>query len=91
MTPEQRPSTVQGRLTCDGSDMADDLHELIARLEAIEVRAAHQELAIADLNEIVTQQWNRIAALDRQLMTTREELQNMSTEPHPGNQPPPHY
>ena len=63
----------------------------LARLHALEIRIAHQDRVIADLNDVVTQQWSRIAALDRQLKALREEIQNIAPEHAGGNQPPPHY
>lgn len=64
--------------------------DLLVRLEAIEIRVAHQDMAIADLNEVITEQWNRIAALERHLAMLRDELQNMATEPG-AHERPPHY
>lgn len=62
-----------------------------ARLDALEIRIAHQDKIIADLNEVVATQWRRIEALERELKFLREEVRNSwpgRGEPEP---PPPHY
>lgn len=61
------------------------------RLDALEIRIAHQDRTIAELNETVTAQWKRIDALERELKTLREDVRNAypaRAEPEP---PPPHY
>lgn len=59
--------------------------------EDLEVRIAHQEKMLADLNEIVTDQWRRIDLLERQVRQLREDVRNM-TPPREGDEPPPpHY
>ena len=61
------------------------------RLDALEIRIAHQDHVIAELNETVTAQWKKIDALERELKMLREEVRNAypaRTEPEP---PPPHY
>ena len=61
------------------------------RLEALEIRIAHQDRTIAELNETVTAQWRKIDALERELKMLREEVCNSfpaRSEPEP---PPPHY
>ena len=62
-----------------------------ARLDALEIRVAHQDHTIEALNETVTAQWKRIDALERELRMLREEVRNSypaRNEPEP---PPPHY
>jgi len=62
-----------------------------ASREDLEVRIAHQEKMLADLNEIVTDQWRRIDLLERQVRQLREDVRNM-TPPREGDEPPPpHY
>lgn len=62
-----------------------------ARIEDLEVRLAHHEKTIAELNEIVTQQWRRIDLVERQLSALREEMRN-AAPPRDGEEPPPpHY
>jgi len=62
-----------------------------ARLDALEIRVAHQDKVIADLNEIVTAQWRRIDVLERHLKLLREEFQNSLPARDGPEPPPPHY
>jgi SlyX protein len=62
-----------------------------ARLEDLEVRLAHQEKMISDMNEIVTQQWRLIDLLERQLRQMREEMRNIAPARDGEEPPPPHY
>ncbi|MDE2361354.1 MAG: SlyX family protein [Hyphomicrobiales bacterium] len=61
-----------------------------ARIEALEVRSAHQEKLIADLNDVVAAQWRKIDALQKQLALLRETFEAVdfgkTIDP-----PPPHY
>jgi SlyX protein len=65
-----------------------------ARIEALEIRAAYQEDVIETLNAAVTEQWQKIDALTRQIAMLNDRLQDAerrmpaapSSEP-----PPPHY
>jgi len=65
-----------------------------ARIEALEVRIAHQERIIEDLNKSVTDQWQQIDALARQIERMADRLRRLednapsSDAPEP---PPPHY
>ena len=65
-----------------------------ARIEALEVRIAHQERVIEDLNATVTEQWKRIDGLAKQVERMTDRLQRIeetvpsSDAPDP---PPPHY
>ena len=61
------------------------------QLHDLEVRIAHQERMIADLNEIVTQQWNKLELLERQLRQVREEMRNAAPQREGEEPPPPHY
>ncbi|MFN3892543.1 MAG: SlyX family protein [Beijerinckiaceae bacterium] len=62
-----------------------------ASVEDLEIRIAHQEKTLADLNEIVTNQWRRIDLLERQVREMREELRNFSPPRDGEEPPPPHY
>lgn len=68
--------------------------ETTARIEALEIRIAHQDHTIGELNEMVTEQWKQIERLTRKLAKFEEQLQEAietrpgSTQPEP---PPPHY
>ncbi len=62
-----------------------------ARLDALEMRVAHQDKMVAELSDVITSQWRKIDALERQLARLRDEAQHagpMRDGPEP---PPPHY
>ena len=61
------------------------------RITELEIRLAHQDQTIAELNEMVTTQWRKIEALERQMGRLREEVQNSQTERGGDEPPPPHY
>ena len=71
--------------------MGSDSVETSTRLDALEMRVAHQDLAIAELNEVITSQWRRIDVLERHVALLREELQNLSLPRGAPEPPPPHY
>ena len=71
--------------------MDDSLTHLLERLEAVEARCAHQDLAIAELNEVITTQWKQIDLLERKLARLQDELQNMAPTRDGPEPPPPHY
>lgn len=62
-----------------------------ARIDDLEIRLAHCDSTIADLNEIVTAQWRKIDALERQLANLRDEFQNLGAPRDAQEPPPPHY
>jgi SlyX protein len=65
-----------------------------ARIEALEMRIAHQDRVIEDLNASVTEQWKHIDGLAKQVARLTDRLQRVedtapsSDAPEP---PPPHY
>jgi SlyX protein len=62
------------------------------RMNELEIRIAHQDKSITDLNEMITAQWKKIEALERQLRRLGEELEAMDSGEGPAaNQKPPHY
>ena len=61
------------------------------RLDALEMRIAHQDSTIAELNDVITAQWRKIDLLERQIALLREEFQNLSTARDGPEPPPPHY
>lgn len=69
--------------------MSDDAHT--ARLEALEMRIAHQDRMLADLNEVITAQWRKIELLERQFARLREEVQTADGPRDGVEPPPPHY
>ncbi len=71
--------------------MSDGFSDNSSRLDALEMRIAHQDRMIAELNEVITSQWRKIDALERQLAQLREEYQNIAAQRDAPEPPPPHY
>lgn len=67
--------------------------EITARIEALEVRIAHQDRTIEDPNALITDQWRRIESLTRQIERMAERLQRVedTSPPDAPDPPPPHY
>ena len=67
--------------------------EALARFEALEIRIAHQDRTIEDLNTAVRDQWERIDNLAKQVERVADRLQRVEdTAPSDGPEPPPpHY
>lgn len=61
------------------------------RITELEIRLAHQDQTIAELNDVVTTQWRKIEALERQMNRLREEFQNSQQSAGGEEPPPPHY
>ena len=69
-----------------------DLKTLSDRIDALETRLTFQDEIIETLNKAITEQWLKIDALTRQLVTLSERLQEAETQaPGAANEPPPHY
>ena len=62
-----------------------------ARLEDLEMRVAHQDRMIAELNEVITAQWRKLDGLAAQVLQLREEFQNSQVAREGPEPPPPHY
>jgi SlyX protein len=63
-----------------------------ARFEALEIRIAHQDRTIEDLNTAVRDQWQRIDSLTKQIERMSDRLQRVEDSvPPEGPEPPPHY
>ena len=60
------------------------------RITELELRVAHQDKALGELNDVVLAQWKRIEALERQLARMNEDMQNQDQGPVPVDRPP-HY
>lgn len=63
------------------------------RIDELEIKLSFQEQVISELNEVVTAQNARVAALERTLQQLQERLESSGPEtgdaqPEP---PPPHY
>jgi SlyX protein len=70
----------------------DDIATLIARIDALEARVAHQDRAIEDLNETITAQWKEIDSLTRRVVRLGDQLQEVRDRAPDGPEPPPpHY
>jgi SlyX protein len=68
------------------------MDQLEQRIDDLEMRLAHQDKAVADLNEVVTAQWKKLEAMDRQLRRFYEELEAQQASDAPAaDQKPPHY
>ena len=71
-----------------------DSEQLVARIEALEVRIAYQDQTIEDLNQSVLDQWKQLEEMRRQLarlgdrMEASEQRADQAGLPEP---PPPHY
>ena len=65
-----------------------------ARLDALEMRVAHQDRALDELNAALTAQWATIDRLTRQAALLQErvrEAEARAADATPGEPPPPHY
>lgn len=63
-----------------------------SRLDELEMRVAHQDQTIEDLNAAITAQWKLIERLKRQVLALRERV--AESEQGAGeavDRPPPHY
>lgn len=64
------------------------------RIDEIEITLAHQDKTIADLSDVINDQWKMIESLKRQLTKTNnkiEELENSSVQGDQANVKPPHW
>jgi SlyX protein len=61
------------------------------RIDDLEMRVAHQEKTIGELNDVITAQWRKMEAIEFQLRRLGEEMQTMEQGDAPANQKPPHY
>jgi SlyX protein len=68
------------------------MRDIEARLDALEMRVAHQDKTIAELNDVMTSQWKQLEVMERQLRRLGEEMEAMEQGESPAaNQKPPHY
>jgi SlyX protein len=69
-----------------------DVKTLPDRVDALEARLTFQDETIETLNKTITEQWLKIDALARRLVTLSERLQEAEARaPDAANEPPPHY
>lgn len=73
--------------------MSDD--DLSTRVQALEEMLAHKESEVNDLSDMVSQQWKRLEALERDLNRTNERIVTLEDEvggdATEANQKPPHW
>lgn len=70
-----------------------DTETLSARIEALEMRAAHQDRVIEDLNQTITAQWQQIDRLTREIVRLGDRVREAeaAAAPSGAEPPPPHY
>ncbi len=63
------------------------------RIDELEIRIAHQDQTIEDLNAAITAQWKLIERLERQVTMLGERVAEaeQSAGAAPVDRPPPHY
>jgi len=74
--------------------MPNDYPDLIARLDALEIRVAYQDETIEELNAALARQWQEIDRLRRDMTLLETELRETaagSTDGAAPEPPPPHY
>jgi SlyX protein len=72
----------------------NDIDELTARIDTLEMRFAYQDQVIEDLNRTITEQWKHIDILTRRLANLGERVQEAADNagsPAALEPPPPHY
>ncbi len=65
-----------------------------SRIDELEIRVAHQEQTIEDLNSAITAQWKIIDKLERELSRLTDRVSSAEdslADAPPAHQPPPHY
>ena len=65
-----------------------------SRLDELEIRVAHQDQVIEDLNAAITAQWKTIETLERHLAALRDrvaEAELSAGDTPPVDRPPPHW
>lgn len=73
--------------------MTDDIDQ-VKRLNALEIRIAHQDNVIDELNEIAARQWSEIQGLNETINNFKnklQELENGINAPLAQDTPPPHF
>jgi SlyX protein len=62
------------------------------RIDALESKLMFQDQTIETLNRTITEQWLKIDALTRQVLSLSDRLQEAeASAPGAANEPPPHY
>ena len=76
------------------ADQTSSPQSLASRIEALEIRIAYQDEIIETLNAALTEQWQTIDALRREMGNLRERLDDAEMKAGAGpasEPPPPHY
>ena len=69
-----------------------DMKALSDRVDVLETRLMFQDVTIETLNQTITEQWQQIDVLTRQVAALNERLREAeASAPGPANEPPPHY
>jgi SlyX protein len=69
-----------------------DVKTLSDRIDMLETRLAFQDVTIETLNQTITEQWQQIDALTRQVAALSQRLQEAEAHaPRVADEPPPHY
>jgi len=69
-----------------------DAKALSDRIDALESKLMFQDETIETLNKTITEQWLKIDALTRQVLSLSDRLQEAeASAPGAANEPPPHY
>jgi SlyX protein len=69
-----------------------DVTRLSNRIDVLETRLMFQDVTIETLNRTITEQWQQIDALARQVANLSQRLQEAEAHaPGPADEPPPHY
>ena len=69
-------------------------NDIEARFQALEELLAHRDIEVQDLSDMVSQQWKRIEALEREIERTKDRIITLEDEVGDGpdaNQKPPHW
>ncbi len=70
-----------------------DIEDLVARLDTLEMRSAHADRVIEDLNAVIADQWKQIERLRRRLDQIDDQVAAVEHMARSGSKepPPPHY
>lgn len=71
-----------------------DIQSLTNRIDELEIRLAHQDQLVEELNETITRQWKEIEFLSRHMAKLGERVHAVEEnigDPAPTEPPPPHY
>jgi SlyX protein len=68
-----------------------EVKHLSERIDALESRLTYQDDTIETLNQTITEQWQQIDALKRQIAAVSERLSEAEANARPPSERPPHY